>query len=320
MEVNSSTALHVAACRGFETVVQRHLDKGAKIDATHRYRGTPLCLVARNGHEAVVKMLLDSGATPNQSDIDGIKCKERTTWPCPQTPLGHAAAGGHIALMTQLLGRGADINENGGLALKYAIEHDHMAAFKFLISKGANFMLGAAAVAVKYARDDVLKEILELAASNEIRKKLVPAVLRTLERRPESRYRSTKPLTHAISTGNFDMVQLLLGTGCSPSSPEYPECLSGFEDMPLKIAAYKGNEKIVRLLLNASDHVDCYDAFAQIPLYWTVRNGHEQVVRLLLDRGATQPPQTRKGWYGTPVMGARPNGHSNIIRLLESRR
>jgi ankyrin repeat protein len=313
---SGSTALHVAASGGFAAVAQKLLDKGAKIDTEFSYHGTPLCLAAGKGHEATVKVLLNRGATPNGKDIEN---KERRSWEYPPAPLSEAAKGGNIATMTQLLDRGADIDGYGGLPLKYAVKYGHMAAFKFLISKGANFMLGAIEVAMKEFRDDIAKEILELAASNDTRRKLVPMVRSTLERWPESRYRSTKPLMQAISTGDFDMVQFLLDMGCSPSSPECPDCLAGFMDTPLKTAAYRGDEKIVRLLLDASKHVDCYDAFAQTPLYWASRNGHEGVVRLLLDSGATQPPQTRPGWYGTPVMGARLNGHSNIIRLLESR-
>jgi ankyrin repeat protein len=133
--------------------------------------------------------------------------------------------------MTQLLDR-ANIDEDSGLVPKYATEYSHRAAFKFLLSRGVNFMLGAAVVAMKFFKNEILKEILELAASNDIQKKPAPAVLRTLERWPESRYRSTKPLMQAVSTGNFDMVQFLLDMGCSLSSPRHPECLSGSRIRP----------------------------------------------------------------------------------------
>jgi ankyrin repeat protein len=113
---------------------------------------------------------------------------------------------------------------------------------------------------MKYSKDDIVEEILVRAALDDTWRKMVPAVLRTLKGWPESRYRSTKPLMHAISTGNFEMVQFLLDMGCSPGSHECPNCWAGFQDTPLKIAAYKGDEKIVRLLLDASDHVDCNDS------------------------------------------------------------
>jgi ankyrin repeat protein len=72
---------------------------------------------------------------------------------------------------------------------------------------------------------------------------------------------------YAIITGNFKIVKFLLDIRCSFSSHECPDCLASFQGTPLKIVAYKGDKKIVRLLLDASGHVNCYNAFAQTPLY-----------------------------------------------------
>lgn len=65
--------------------------------------------------------------------------------------------------------------------LKHIINYSYITAFKFLISKMANFMLRTIAVAMKYSKDDIVEEILVLAALNKTQRKIVLAVLRTLK-------------------------------------------------------------------------------------------------------------------------------------------
>ena len=59
---------------------------------------SPLILAARNGHQDVVKLLLDKGAEPNMADQNG------------DTALGYAARGGHKDVVQLLFDRGAEPN------------------------------------------------------------------------------------------------------------------------------------------------------------------------------------------------------------------
>ncbi|KAF3147187.1 hypothetical protein TWF703_000027 [Orbilia oligospora] len=63
MEVNASkgTPLWCAAKNGHEAVVKLLVDRGADMEAKDNYEMTPLQCAAENGHEAVVKLLKREG-------------------------------------------------------------------------------------------------------------------------------------------------------------------------------------------------------------------------------------------------------------------
>ena len=75
------------------------LDRGAHLDHrdTNAYDLTALDWAARNGHEDVVKLLLDRGAEVNAKDANG--------W----TALHLATRQGHKGVVLLLLGRGSDV-------------------------------------------------------------------------------------------------------------------------------------------------------------------------------------------------------------------
>jgi ankyrin repeat protein len=59
---SQSSALLWAAKHGQEVTGQRSLGERANVQATDKEGRTPLLLATENGHEAVVKLLLDKGA------------------------------------------------------------------------------------------------------------------------------------------------------------------------------------------------------------------------------------------------------------------
>ncbi|KAN0070946.1 purine and uridine phosphorylase [Elaphomyces granulatus] len=83
---------------GHEAVVKLLLDNNAVIESTDEYGRTPLLWAARNGHEAVVKLLLDKNADIQSKGNDG------------QTPLSWAAENGHEAVVKVLLDMNADVD------------------------------------------------------------------------------------------------------------------------------------------------------------------------------------------------------------------
>lgn len=59
------SVLHWAACGGHTNLVQWLIEHQANVDATDDALWTPLIIAASAGHEAVVRLLLGSGAEVN---------------------------------------------------------------------------------------------------------------------------------------------------------------------------------------------------------------------------------------------------------------
>ena len=82
--------------------------------------GRPLNTAARNGHVAVMTVLLDAGLC----NVDGA--------------LGFAAAGGHVPAAALLLARGANIHYLYDDALRCAARNGHLEMVAFLLDNGAD--------------------------------------------------------------------------------------------------------------------------------------------------------------------------------------
>jgi ankyrin repeat protein len=83
--------LYVAAQNGYSIAAEVLLTAGADVSAKDDYGRTPLSWAAQNGHEAVVKLLLETGRV--DADLKNEYC---------QTPLSRAAQNGHEAIVKLL--------------------------------------------------------------------------------------------------------------------------------------------------------------------------------------------------------------------------
>lgn len=90
------TALHTASWNGHEPVVRLLLDRRASINAMSKSDWTPLFIAALNGREAVVRLLLERKASVNATTKDNV------------TPLSISAKNGYEPIVRLLLDHGAD--------------------------------------------------------------------------------------------------------------------------------------------------------------------------------------------------------------------
>ncbi len=139
-------------------------------------------------------------------------------------------------------------------------------------------------------------------------------------------------LYHASRLGLLDICKNLLEQGVSadPLTKSNTGLVKSLST-PLQIAAYKGYEAVVRLLLDHRADVNQRSMHAST-LDYAVAEGRESVVRLLLERGAEVTVQATSAYYGSRglaslVLAARAGnvgivklllGHGSYLRLRES--
>ncbi|MGY3239968.1 ankyrin repeat protein [Bradyrhizobium sp. USDA 4448] len=124
-----SLALFSAADENCTGLAAELLDGGASIDARDRFGARPLSHAARNGHLAMLDLLLARGAPINARNLAGA------------TALYYAAERGHIAIVQRLLEQGADVKLRGrsGLSPVAAAAYaGNDAIVEILIAHGAD--------------------------------------------------------------------------------------------------------------------------------------------------------------------------------------
>ena len=94
--------------------------------------------------------------------------------------------------------------------------------------------------------------------------------------------RLTQLLCDSVRQGELEQAALALEQGADVNWHN-PNLL---KITPLQLAADKGNESVVRLLLDRRASIDAADAYNRTALHNAAYRGNESVVRLLLDRGA----------------------------------
>jgi ankyrin repeat protein len=331
------TGLHLSANFGITEVAAILLDC-ADPNSKDTNDQTPLSWAARNGHEGVVKLLLNTGKV----DVDSKVTKYS------QTPLSWAARNGHESVVKLLLSTGkVDVDskdtEYGQTPLLWAFKHGRKGTFKLLFNTSE--------VDVDSEDDAVYSRTPLLWAATNGHEGVVKLLLNTSKvdvSLKDTKYGQT-PLWWAARNGHEGVVKLLLDTGKFDvdlkDDTVYSRTLllwaatNGHEGVvklllntgkvnvnlkdrtdqtPLSLAATNGHEGVVKLLLNTGKvDVNLKDSSDQTSLSWAARNGHEGVVKLLLDTGKVDVDSKDDTEYGqTPLSWAAENGHEGVVKLL----
>jgi ankyrin repeat protein len=282
------TGLHLAAYFGVSKEVNDLLSHGYKPDSHDTFDRTPLSWAAENGHEAVVKLLLETDAEVNSEANDG------------QTPLSWAAENGHKNVAKLLLEKLANIDSKdhwGQTPLTRATKNGHEVVVKLLLDKGADTEANASdgrtplSKATENGHEVVVKLLLDHRADIEAKAS-----------------DGRTPLLWAATNGHGATVNLLLDHGADIKSKDE------WGQTPLSRAAESGHEAVIKLLLDHGADIEAKAGDERTPLLWAATNGHVAVVKQLLDHEADI--ESKDQWGQTALSRAAENGHEAVVKLL----
>lgn len=311
------TPLTGAILQRQEAMVRLLLDRGADPNQSNRHLCTSLHFAASQDHPGILARLLAAGARIDAADINSI------------TPLQIAAFRGHPEIAKLLCAAGAKLelaDTAGYTPLLWAAEKDQPEVLGLLLARGAD----------RHALTDDGKSALRVAAAAN--------ALRTIElllAQGESANGGPRdlctPLHEAASSGFGDAVKLLLQRGANPD----PVARAAFGGTPLvwavsslplrsqfgaqaaaKSALFAVGQReeehyveVVRLLLDAQADIDAKNPRSDTSLHIAAENGLARIAALLLERGA------RTDLVDSRRMTARElavrKGHAAIVTLID---
>lgn len=261
---DGKTPLLVAAQQGHNAVVKALLNTGAPLEATDRKNMTPLLLAVGAGQVPVVETLLNAGARLD-SKTKGY------------TPLHLAAYTGRAEVAEVLLKAGAQVNmqneKNGISPLYLAARKGHVAVVRVLLQAGAQVDLADtgdttplhAAASRRSGCNEVAEALLKAGAPVDPRNDV-----------------GNTPLHEAAYNGRTMLVKTLLKAGASPNAK------NKYYNTPVLFAAKNGYIEITEALLKAGAPPDLPDLEEERdnPLHWAARSGRLECCQLLVAAGA----------------------------------
>lgn len=217
---------------------------------------TPLAVACLEDQTVIVDYLLSIGANPNTNDSDG------------NTPLIYCD---NPRIVRSLIQAGANVhnqdNETGETPLFLAyVRNDPEVAYVLLTEGKSNVNIpnkqGDHVLDIAVQRNDIewVSLLLKHGADTRLR-----------GARPQGQY----PLHVACSTGNLDLVLLLLENGGQFEEKDL------FGITPLMVASFHGHVEIVRLLMNHGCHLWLVDQHGKTAIEYALQKKHDLVVTLL---------------------------------------
>lgn len=283
MNLSGQTALNLAASKGYLSIVELLLGRGANIDTGDMYEGPPLLRAIDNNRLECVRLLIERGVNYRFKDSLGRGAL-------------HACAINKRGVIMRYLLKNLDLDPNvqgngGETPLHDAVGANSVAITKILLEYGARTdiedkMGRTPLVRARDLQRDRLFSILKKARKKE------PKVMKDED---------TDPLT-------------------IPKHPARADTLSEEYKLPIhSVVRHYSRKELEKYLsdlgpqadeaINQTDSVDL-----KTPLHFAARFGRVDSMRLLLERGASVGPKDR--WGYTPLHIAVDFGQLEAIEFL----
>ncbi|KAF3929044.1 Ankyrin-3 [Dactylellina cionopaga] len=285
--------LYIAASKGYRRAVATLLDWRADIDALNTASNRrALHAACENGHEDVVRILLQRGASVNVADEDG------------KTPLHLAAADGGEGITRMLIQSGADLNavdDEGDLPLHVAADNGSSDIVPLFLR---------ARVKVDTPGFGKRSPLMRAVANGH--KATVRCLLdegANVNQRDETGWTA---LHWAVRNGNETLTRILLEEGANIHERTHDEqnaiCLAVQHDM----------KSLVRFLVENRAAIDGYGANGMAPIHIAAMMGKERVLAVLLESGARVNNYTKGSAINsqTALMIAIIQQNEGIVRIL----
>jgi ankyrin repeat protein len=295
----SVDALHLAAIFGLEEAVEQILharlsNPDVVIDLIHwsdhtdgtEFYLTPLTIAASQNHPAIVKILLEFGATLGAVSLDERKNYKGIT------ALNVASRKGFEVIVDMLLRADAKIHSQKSMEdVKDSQTGRHEQPTKPTLCIGPQ-------------------------KSHDELERLLQQTPRPIVDLP-GRY-GWSSLLIASREGHDKIVDMLLRHGANvnfqPERQNIEDTPSRLLISPLFIAAFNGNTEIVKMLLQKGAEANGPCHGSRSPLHGAASNGHTEITKMLLQKGA----DVNAPYHGSrsPLHDAASNGHTEIVKLL----
>ncbi|KAJ3846857.1 ankyrin repeat-containing domain protein [Lentinula lateritia] len=281
-------ALQAASCEGHDSIVKLLLEKNADVNAQGGAYGNALYAASYKEHDSVVKLLLEKNADVNaQGGEYG-------------NSLQAASYYGHNPIVKLLLENNADVNAPGGTygnALQAASLNGNESTVKLLLEHNADL----------YAQEGYFGNALQAASYNG-HESIVKLLLENNADVNAQGGAYGDALQAASYNGHESIVRLLLEKNADVNTP------GGAYGNAFQAASYNGHQSIVKLLLEHNADVNAQGGAYGNALQAASQNGHESIVKLLLENNTDVYAQG--GHFGNALQAASQNGHEPIVKLL----
>uniref|UniRef100_A0A4Y0BL15 RING-type domain-containing protein n=1 Tax=Anopheles funestus TaxID=62324 RepID=A0A4Y0BL15_ANOFN len=294
--LGSAPILCIAAHEGILPMVNLLLEFGASVEQTNSQGCTSLILASARGHCDVVRQLVAAGSFLGQTD---------TSQRCA---LVHAAIAGRLQVVKYLVAcdwiprpasNDVTLEQAAQQALTAAAGQGNTDIVEDLLDMGE----------VQVNRLDVItgETALTTACTNGHTETIATLLNRGAS--PEVRNRKEMaPLLIAVKEGHWAIVERLLQ---HPADCEQTEANN---KTALMIAAEEGHVGVIELLLSRGASLTAQDKDGLTALSWACLRGKQQAAKCLLERGADK--QHADGTGRTPLDLAAYQGSASLVQML----